>query len=219
MTTARRPPRGPRRRPPSSRSSSREPAGGQAGSAGEADAAIAASVPEGSVAVVEGFDAGEIEREALERRARLVQLRGSGTNGAAARGQALDELIFNRWMRAEAADAGTVFSEEQVSAELASPEFAQEAALLAEAGYDESGIRLDAEARLAAEGVFSDGAPELDVLTAGWDGGSATGARRRRRRPPSRHRLRRRRRRAQPTLRQRPSALAVRRRARGTRWL
>ncbi|MGI8462397.1 MAG: serine/threonine-protein kinase [Solirubrobacterales bacterium] len=137
-----------------------------------ADRAAAASVPAGMAAVVESYERGGIEREGFERRARLVELRDPGTTGETARSQALGELIFNRWVRARA-DASGIEVSDQVDAELASPEFAPEVERLRAVGYLEGGIRLDAEARLAAESLFGEGSATVDVLTEGYDPASA----------------------------------------------
>ena len=155
-----------------------EPASPEAGSAQtEADPAeIAASVPGDSVAVLEDYVNGAIKRGAFDRRAALVELRDPDTTGQSARSQALDELIFNRWVRAQAEESGAVPSAEQITAEVASPEFASEAERLRSVGYEEDGVQLDAEARLAAEGLFGDGAPEVDILTRGFDGSGGSAA-------------------------------------------
>jgi len=129
----------------------------------------AAEVPAGDVAIVKAYKRGDIESEGFERRARLVELRDPGTTRTAAHSQALDELILNRWLRGEAAQQGLDLSAE-VDAELASPEFAPEVERLSQVGYLEGGIRLDAEARLAAEALYPGAVP---LLTSGLDEGDA----------------------------------------------
>ena len=131
-------------------------------------ARIAKSVPAGAAADVTAYDRGLIELEGFERRVEVVQARDPGTSGEAARAQALDELILNRWMRGEAAARGIEPSAEDVDAELASPEFSVEAERLRAAGYLEGGVRLDAEARIAAERIFGDGAQPVAALTEGY---------------------------------------------------
>jgi serine/threonine-protein kinase len=151
-------------------------AGGGSGGGGEPEsgpspeevARIAADVPAGGAANVTAYDRGLIEQEGFERRATLVRARDPGLSEKDARVQALDELILNRWMRGEADARGIEISDEQVSAELSSPEFATEAERLRSVGYLEGGVALDAEARIAAEEIFGDGSQAVVALTGGY---------------------------------------------------
>ncbi len=145
-----------------------DPGGGESGPSPAEVERIAADVPKGSAANVTAYDRGEIDLEGFSRRAELVQARTPGTSDEDARSQALDELILNRWMRGEADQRGIVFSDEQVDAELASPEFSVEAGRLRSVGYEEGGVRLDAEARLAAEQIFGEGTQPVAALTEGY---------------------------------------------------
>jgi hypothetical protein len=131
-------------------------------------AAIARDVPDGGAANVADFERGLIEQEGYDRRVMLVETRDPATAGEPAMGQALDELILNRWMRGEAEARGIEITDEQVDAELASPEFAAEAERLRTVGYLEGGVRLDAEARLAAQQLFGGGTQPVSALTEGY---------------------------------------------------
>jgi hypothetical protein len=150
--------------------------GGSGGGGGEPESGpspeeverIAADVPAGGAANVTANDRGLIEQEGFERRATLVEARNPGLTEKDARAQALDELILNRWMRGEADAQGVEISDEQVSAELASPEFSAEAERLRSVGYLEGGVALDAEARIAAEEIFGDGSQAVVALTGGY---------------------------------------------------
>jgi serine/threonine-protein kinase len=131
-------------------------------------ARIAQDVPEGGAANVTTYKRGLIEQEGLDRRETLVTTRDSAVTGEAARAQAIDELILNRWMRGEAEARGIEISSEQVAAELQSPEFSVEAERLRSVGYLEGGVALDAEARLSAEALFGPGTQAVAALTEGY---------------------------------------------------
>ena len=141
--------------------------GGESGPSQAEVARIAKDVPPGGAANVTAYERGLIESEGFERRVTLVEAR-DGTSGEDARAQALDELILNRWMRGEAESRDMRPTAEQVDAELASPEFAEEAERLRSVGYLEGGVRLDAEARIAAEELFGPGTQPVAALTEGY---------------------------------------------------
>ena len=132
-------------------------------------AAIAAEVPAGSVANVTRYDRGEIEQEGYDRRVQLVRLRDPGTSTQDAEAQALDELIVNRWLRAEADTNGFEFAPEEIAAEQTSAEFAEEVSRMREVGYEQGGIDLDTEARLAGKELFGEDSAVIASLTDGFD--------------------------------------------------
>jgi hypothetical protein len=139
------------------------------GEQGPQASAIAAEVPPAAVANVTSYDRGVIEQEGYDRRVELVELRDPATSGRDAEAQALDELIINRWLRAEADALGSEFTPEEIAAEQASPEFAEEVARMREVGYLQGGIDLDTEARLAGKERFGEDSEVIASLTDGYD--------------------------------------------------
>ena len=142
------------------------------GSSGDSDddagQPIEVDLPIDAVAEVSNMTGGVIEEAGYERRVELVELRSDAT-GAEAEAQALDELIVNRWLRGEAESRGITFSEAENFDEQTSPQYAGEVANLIEVGHDAAGVRLNTDARLAAEELFGEDSAAVAALTSGYD--------------------------------------------------
>ncbi len=132
----------------------------------------AVTVPSDYVAFVEGLagEGGGIEATpGFERRTELVELRGDAV-GEAADGQALDELILNRWFRGEAEEGAITFTEDELATEQQTDStYAQELTNLESVGYEAAGIEYDTEVRLTAEMLYGQGSPAVDMLTNGYE--------------------------------------------------
>ncbi len=129
---------------------------------------VEVDLPIDAVAEVSNMTGGVIEEAGYERRVELVELRSDAT-GAEAETQALEELIVNRWLRGEAESRGITFSEVENFDEQTSPQYAGEVANLIEVGHDVAGVRLNTDARLAAEELFGEDSAAVAALTSGYD--------------------------------------------------